>query len=147
MSRALVEVRPTFAAAVPRFFEKLYGTVRERGAQATGLRRHLFDWAVRTARRAIPWRAYGRPVSPIVELQWELADRLVYRNFAPAWADACGFLFPEAPRWLTELAEFFTHRRHHHFSRLRSHRDLARDQQQHRRAESHRHRRPSLAGH
>ena len=108
VARALVEVRPTFAAAVPRFFEKLYDTVMERGAQATGLRRVLFDWAVRTARRAIPWRAYGRPVSPIVKLQWELADRLVYKKFRAGVGGRMRLFISGGAPLATELAEFFT---------------------------------------
>ncbi len=108
VAQALREVRPTFAAAVPRFFEKLYATVMERGAQATGLRRHLFDWAVRTARRAIPWRAYGRPVSPFVKLQWELADRLVYKKFRDGVGGRMRLFISGGAPLATELAEFFT---------------------------------------
>ena len=108
VARALVEVRPTLTAAVPRFFEKLYATVMERGAQAQGLRRHLFDWAVRTARRAIPWRAYGRPVSPLVKLQWELADRLVYKKFRAGVGGRIRLFVSGGAPLATELAEFFT---------------------------------------
>lgn len=108
VGRALVEVHPTFAAAVPRFFEKLYDTVMERGAQATGLRRHLFDWAVRTARRAIPWRAYGRPVSPLVKLQWELANRLVYAKFRAGVGGRIRMFISGGAPLAVELAEFFT---------------------------------------
>ena len=108
VARALLEVRPTFAAAVPRFFEKLYDTVMERGAQATGLRRRLFDWAVRTARRAVPWRAYGRPVSPLVKLQWKLADRLVYRKFRDGVGGRMRLFISGGAPLSTELAEFFT---------------------------------------
>ena len=48
--QALLEVRPQVAAAVPRFFEKLYGNILERGAKATGFKRRLFDWAIRVER-------------------------------------------------------------------------------------------------
>jgi long-chain acyl-CoA synthetase len=129
VAQALRDVRPTFAAAVPRFFEKLYATVMERGAQATGFRRHLFNWAVRTARRAIPWRAYGRPVSPITKLQWELADRLVYKKFREGVGGRMRLFISGGAPLATELAEFFT-----------------RSQQQHHRPKPHRHRRPPLAG-
>jgi long-chain acyl-CoA synthetase len=108
VAQALVEVRPTFAAAVPRFFEKLYATVMERGARATGSKRLLFDWAVRTARSAIPWRAYGRPVSPLVKLQWELADRLVYKKFRAGVGGRIRIFISGGAPLAVELAEFFT---------------------------------------
>jgi long-chain acyl-CoA synthetase len=105
--QALREVRPHICAAVPRFFEKLYGNILERGAQATGVRRRIFDWAIRVERKAAPWRAYGRPVSLGVRWQWRLANRLVYQKFR----DAVGgrlveFVSGGAPL-APELAEFF----------------------------------------
>jgi long-chain acyl-CoA synthetase len=108
VAQALVEVRPTFVAAVPRFFEKLNDTVMERGAQATGLRRLLFNWAVSTARRAIPWRAYGRPVSPLIKFQWELADRLVYKKFRAGVGGRIRIFISGGAPLAVELAEFFT---------------------------------------
>jgi long-chain acyl-CoA synthetase len=106
--QALLEVRPQVAAAVPRFFEKLYGNILERGTKTTGIRRRLFDWAIRVERKAVPWRAYGRPVNAGVRWQWHVANRLVYQKFR----DGVGgrmmeFISGGAPL-APELAEFFT---------------------------------------
>ena len=79
--QALLEVRPTVAAAVPRFYEKLYANIQEKGTHTTGIRRRLFDWAMKVARRAVPWRAYGRSASMSLRLQWRIANRLVYQKF------------------------------------------------------------------
>src|SRR5262249_16716334 len=81
VAKALVEVRPTVTAAVPRFFEKLYGTVMERGTQATGLKRKIFDWAVSIAKRSAEWRGEGARAPLSLKIQWALADRLVYAKF------------------------------------------------------------------
>jgi len=51
LPQALTEVQPTLAAAVPRVFEKLYANILQKGNASTGLRRLIFDWAVRVARR------------------------------------------------------------------------------------------------
>ncbi|PYU24870.1 MAG: long-chain fatty acid--CoA ligase [Acidobacteria bacterium] len=106
--QALLEVRPHICAAVPRFFEKLYANILERGAQRSGLGRRVFDWAMRVERKAAPWRAYGRRVSLGVRWQWWMANRLVYQKFR----DGVGgriveFISGGAPL-APELAEFFT---------------------------------------
>ena len=62
--QALVEVHPTIVAAVPRFFEKIYGSIFEKARRETTARRKIFDWALGVATRASPWRAYGRRVFP-----------------------------------------------------------------------------------
>src|SRR5208282_4726688 len=56
VAQALLEVRPTLLAAVPRFFEKLYARLMEQGSQNTGVKRRIFDFALHTARAAARWR-------------------------------------------------------------------------------------------
>ena len=101
-------MRPTLAAAVPRFFEKLYATVMERGTHETGVRRRIFDWSVKVARRAVPWRAYGRTVSAGVKAQWWLANRLVYAKFRAGVGGRVHLFISGGAPLATELAEFFT---------------------------------------
>ena len=48
VAQALLEVHPTISAAVPRFFEKLYANIVERGHQEKGLKKKVFDWASNT---------------------------------------------------------------------------------------------------
>ncbi len=107
VAQALVEVRPTIMAAVPRFYEKTYANVIETGHLTTGLKRKIFDWAIRVAAEAAPWRAYGKKASLGTNFRWRIADLLVYskirkgvggriRNFSSGGA-------PLAP----ELCEFF----------------------------------------
>ncbi len=81
VAQALLEVRPTITAAVPRFFEKIYARIVEQGSKATGVKRMLFDWAMNVAQRAAPWRATGAPASLALKAQWKLADKLVYKKF------------------------------------------------------------------
>ena len=63
VAEALLEAHPTITAAVPRFFEKMYANILEKGHRETGAKRAIFDWALRVAAKAVPWRAYGREVS------------------------------------------------------------------------------------
>lgn len=105
--QALLEVRPHICAAVPRFFEKLYGNILERGAQTKGLRRRIFDWAIRVEHKAVPWRAYGRPVPAGVRLQWRLANRLVYKKFREGVGGRMVEFISGGAPLAPELAEFF----------------------------------------
>jgi long-chain acyl-CoA synthetase len=105
--QALLEVRPTFAAAVPRFFEKIYANILDRGHREAPWRQRVFDWALGVAQKAVPWRAYQRSVPASVKLQWRIAKTLVYKKIREGmggqkqrFASGGGPLAPE-------LAEFF----------------------------------------
>src|SRR5260370_21701738 len=74
--QALLEIRPSVIAAVPRFFEKIYAKLMEQGSKATGIKRSLFDWAIDVARRAAPWRTRAKGASPFLKAQSALADTL-----------------------------------------------------------------------
>jgi len=106
LPQALLDIRPTIAAAVPRVFEKLYANIMEKGHENAGLRRKLFDWTMNVARRAVPWRAYGRPVPLATRVQWGIADRLVYAKIrAGIGGRMRAFISGGAPL-ARELAEF-----------------------------------------
>jgi len=107
LPQALLEVHPTLAAAVPRVFEKLYANILQKGREATGAKRKIFDWAVRVARESVPWKAYGEAAPGWLRLRWKIADRIVYSKIRAgigghfrAFISGGGPLSPE-------LAEFF----------------------------------------
>jgi long-chain acyl-CoA synthetase len=78
VAQALLEAQPTFLAAVPRFFEKIYARLMENRSQTSGLRRKLFDFAINTAREAAPWRCGSGSAALGLKAKWAIADRLVY---------------------------------------------------------------------
>lgn len=78
--QALIEVRPTVAAAVPRFFEKSYAGIMEARQRLGGRRRQIFDWGMRVARESIDWRAYGKGLPLKRMLVWYWAWLLVFRK-------------------------------------------------------------------
>ena len=73
----LQQVRPTCLCTVPRLLEKVHSAVHERMGSASGLRRGLFDWAMRVGREVAMRRNERRGVSPALSLQHAVADRLV----------------------------------------------------------------------
>src|SRR6202158_5666802 len=78
LPQALVEVRPTLAAAVPRVFEKLYANIMQKGRASTGLKVQIFGWTVRVAKESVRWKAYGEEAPPWLNLRWNVAARIVY---------------------------------------------------------------------
>jgi len=104
---ALLEVRPTVAAAVPRFFEKFYANIMEKGRQTAGLKRRWFDWALDVARQAMPWRAYGRPAPLGVKLAWLVANALVFSRFRAGLGGRVRAFSAGGAPLARELVEFF----------------------------------------
>src|SRR5438552_1117667 len=71
VAQALLEVHPTIIAAVPRFFEKIYARLVEQGSKTSGVKRMIFDWAMRVAEMSAKWGASQGHPKFVVTLQWK----------------------------------------------------------------------------
>ncbi|MCU1314743.1 MAG: hypothetical protein JWN63_65, partial [Candidatus Acidoferrum typicum] len=107
VAQALLEVRPTITAAVPRFFEKIYARLVEQGSKNTGVKRMLFDWAMRVAEMSAQWRASQRHANLAVTLQQKLADALVYRKIRIGMGGRLRLISSGGAPLSKQLAEFF----------------------------------------
>ncbi len=105
--QALLEVQPTMMVAVPRLYEKTYANIIERGHRESGLKRKLFDWALRVASQAIPWRAFGKQPSSSLKFRWKIADRLVYSKIRAGLGGKLRVMSSGGAPLARELAEFF----------------------------------------
>jgi long-chain acyl-CoA synthetase len=105
--QALLEVRPTVAAGVPRFFEKIYANIVARGHQESGLKRRIFDWALAVAEKTVAWKAYGESVPSSVKLQWKLANALVYSKIREGLGGKVRLFVSGGAPLAKEIAEFF----------------------------------------
>ena len=107
VAQALLEVHPTVLAAVPRFYEKIYANILEKGHREAGAKRAIFEWALRVAAKAVPWRAYGKNVPASVRMQWEIADWLVYSKIREGVGGRIRVFSSGGAPLSVELAEFF----------------------------------------
>jgi len=107
VAQALVEVHPTMTAAVPRFYEKMYANILEKGHRATGLKRKIFDWALYVADEAAAWRAFGKSVGISIKLQWWIANLLVYSKIREGLGGRIRTFSSGGAPLAPELAEFF----------------------------------------
>lgn len=78
----LRDTRPTFMAAVPRFFEKVRDRIQETATSMPPFRRRIFDWARNVGAKEAESRRQGR--KPPLGIRWRawLARRLVFRKIA-----------------------------------------------------------------
>jgi len=74
----LTEVRPTFLVSVPRLFEKIRARVFESVDSGSAVKQTLFYWGLEMGRRVYEARAAGREPDFFTNLQYTLADRLVF---------------------------------------------------------------------
>jgi len=107
VSQALLEVHPTMAAAVPRMFEKIYAGILDKGRHEQGLKRQIFDWALRVAHDSVPWRAYGKTPSAKLKMRWAIADKLVFAKIRAGLGGRLRTFVSGGAPLAPELAEFF----------------------------------------
>jgi long-chain acyl-CoA synthetase len=82
----LREVRPTIMTAVPRLFEKVFHKIVKKGTAEGGWRSKLFNWALRVGQRHAELEDKGEAVPPLLQLQQEVASRLVFSK----WREGVG---------------------------------------------------------
>ncbi|HEV7890999.1 MAG TPA: long-chain fatty acid--CoA ligase [Pyrinomonadaceae bacterium] len=82
----LREVRPTIMTAVPRLFEKVFHKIVKMGTSAGGWRSSLFNWALGVGQRYAEFEDKGETVPPLLQIQQEVASRLVFSK----WREGVG---------------------------------------------------------
>ena len=70
-------LRPTFLCAVPRVLEKVKAGVQGAIAEMTGVKKVMADWAIGVGLQVARARQAGKRPSPVLQVQHQLADRLV----------------------------------------------------------------------
>jgi long-chain acyl-CoA synthetase len=75
------EVRPTVVLCVPRLFEKIYARIKEQAARGGKLRAGLLAWAVEVGKEWARRKVARQPISPLLELKYEMARRVVFSKW------------------------------------------------------------------
>ncbi|MBK6849919.1 MAG: long-chain fatty acid--CoA ligase [Proteobacteria bacterium] len=103
----LAVVRPTFMAASPRIFEKVYSKVLTGIAEAGGVKRSLFHWAEGVGREVSRRRQRGQTLGLALAAQHRLADRLVFAKLRQRFGGRLRFFISGAAPLSVDIAEFF----------------------------------------
>ncbi len=103
----LKEVRPTMMCAVPRFYEKVHGTVLDRAESAPALRRTLFRWAIGVGAERSKRLREGLPVPAWLSVRHRAADRLVLAKIREILGGRTRLLPCAGAPLSKEIEEFF----------------------------------------
>ncbi|HVN70992.1 MAG TPA: long-chain fatty acid--CoA ligase [Desulfomonilia bacterium] len=72
------EIRPNLVVSVPRLFEKLYSGIKAKADKSPPIKKKLFTWAVAVADRAVDYLVQHKPLPPIIKIQYDIAEALVF---------------------------------------------------------------------
>jgi long-chain acyl-CoA synthetase len=107
LMESLGQVKPTFVAAVPRIFEKIYNKVVGGAKQAGGAKWAIFQWALRVGRERSAALQAGRPPGLLNDLQHAVAQRLVYSKLQQRFGGRLRFFVSGSAPLSRQMSEFF----------------------------------------
>lgn len=103
----LAVIRPTFMAAAPRIFEKVYNKVVT-GAKAKGFPTSaIFKWAVGVGRKVSQLRQAGKEPAGLIAIQFKIADKLVFSKLRNTFGGRVRFFISGSAPLNRDIAEFF----------------------------------------
>ncbi|MGZ5308812.1 MAG: AMP-dependent synthetase/ligase, partial [Solirubrobacterales bacterium] len=73
----LAEVKPNYFPSVPRIFEKIYTAATAPVEKEGGLKKLIFNWALRVGGKVRGRERAGKRIGPLLRAEHDLADRLV----------------------------------------------------------------------
>ncbi|MEU0489702.1 long-chain fatty acid--CoA ligase [Nocardiopsis sp. NPDC006139] len=100
-------VRPTFMAAAPRIFEKVYNRVVMQAKEGGAAKYRIFKWAVGVGDRVARLREDGREPAGALALQHRVADRLVFSKLRARFGDRLKFFISGSAPLAPEIGRFF----------------------------------------
>lgn len=103
----LAVIRPTIMGAVPRIFEKVHGRINEMMAKEGGVKKTLFDWAVGVGVEVSRTKQAGKTVSPLLNAQYKLADKLVLSKIRDRFGGRLRFFISGSAALDREIAQWF----------------------------------------
>jgi long-chain acyl-CoA synthetase len=102
------DVNPTLMSTVPRLLEKIYGRIQKNAADGGELKKRLFNWSMGVARRYTKLSTMGQPTPPLLQLQLEIADQLVFAKMRDAVGGKIKRMVSGGAALPSELALVFT---------------------------------------
>lgn len=99
--------QPTFVAAVPRIFEKVYNKVVSGARESGGAKYAIFKWAVGVGREANAVKLAGKQPGGLLGIKLGIADKLVFSKLRARFGGKLRFFISGSAPLSREIAEFF----------------------------------------
>ncbi len=99
-------VSPTVMCSVPRFYEKMYARIMDTVEGSSGMRRNLFQWAVRAGQKFVNETIEGS-VGVMTRGKRGLANALVFKRLRSRTGGRLKFFISGGAPLAREIAEFF----------------------------------------
>jgi long-chain acyl-CoA synthetase len=100
-------IRPTFVAAVPRIFEKVYNKVVTGARDGGKLKWRIFQWSLAVGRQVSQLKQAGQEPRGLLALKYGIADRLVFSKLKALFGGQMRFFISGSAPLSREIAEFF----------------------------------------
>ncbi len=103
----LGHVKPTFVAAVPRIFEKVYNKVVDGAKKGGGLKYNIFKWAVSVGREVSQLRQKRQEPGGLLAIKYAIATKLVFSKLQARFGGRIRYFVSGSAPLSREMAEFF----------------------------------------
>jgi long-chain acyl-CoA synthetase len=107
LAQNMADVKPTILAAVPRFYERVYGRVKGTVESGSPTRQRIFNWAMGLGQQRYANHTAGRSNSPWLNLQLRLADALVFKKIRARTGGNIRYMVSGSAPLAREVGEFF----------------------------------------
>jgi long-chain acyl-CoA synthetase len=107
LAQNMADVQPTVMAAVPRFYERVYGRVLSTVEAGPPFRQRIFHWAMGLGAQKYENHVAGRGNSPWLTLQLRLADVLVFKRIRARTGGRIRYLVSGSAPLDRAVGEFF----------------------------------------
>jgi long-chain acyl-CoA synthetase len=107
LAQNMADIQPTIMAAVPRFYERVYGRVRTTIDAGSPMKQRIFHWAMGAGAQKYENHVAGRGNSPWLNVQLKLADALVFKKIRARTGGNIRYLVSGSAPLSREVGEFF----------------------------------------
>ena len=101
------EIRPDIFVTVPRLLEKVYAKVMAGVNEGPAVKKALFNWAMNVGKQRTQLVMNKQPVPTSLNLQFQIADRLVFSKIKAALGGKLRVLVYAAAPLVLDIQEFF----------------------------------------